>query len=175
MVAAHHVVLILLATVLGGCLGSFLNVCIYRIPRSIGLAWPPSRCPSCASNILTRDNIPVLSWILLGGRCRYCRVPISWKYPLVEAIVGLAFALDYAIRVLCPCGDVWDRSGAYNVMLRLVADEFLICSFAVTLGLLLTHDRVWRPSCSSGDRLRCVRVGREQQSLPGSQLAGRPE
>jgi len=76
---------------LGLIVGSFLNVVIHRIPAGIGLLWPPSRCPICMQRIAVRDNIPVFGWIKLRGRCRACRTPISGRYPLIEALVGLLF------------------------------------------------------------------------------------
>jgi len=73
------------AGVLGLAVGSFLNVVVYRVPRHESVVRPRSRCPSCGSPIAERDNIPVLSWVLLRGRCRHCDNPISVRYPLVEA------------------------------------------------------------------------------------------
>jgi len=73
----------------GAILGSFLNVCIYRIPRQQSIVWPPSYCPSCGRRIRLYDNIPIVSYILLRGRCRFCSQPISPSYPLVEALTGL--------------------------------------------------------------------------------------
>lgn len=80
----------------GGCIGSFLNVVIYRWPRGISTRHPSrSFCPSCESPIAWRDNIPVLSYILLRGRCRHCHCPISLQYPLVELATALAFLIIY--------------------------------------------------------------------------------
>lgn len=76
--------LLVLAGVLGACFGSFLNVCAYRWPAEQSVVRPPSRCPSCASEIRWFDNVPVLGWLWLRGRCRACRAPISAQYPLVE-------------------------------------------------------------------------------------------
>jgi leader peptidase (prepilin peptidase)/N-methyltransferase len=77
--------------VLGLLVGSFLNVVIYRLPRGESLVSPGSHCPSCGTPVKPYDNIPVVSWLLLRGRCRSCAAPISPRYPLVEALTGAAF------------------------------------------------------------------------------------
>ena len=74
----------------GACVGSFLNVCIYRLPAGLSIAYPPSACPRCQQAIRFYDNIPVVSYILLRGRCRACAAPIAIRYPLVELLTGLA-------------------------------------------------------------------------------------
>jgi len=84
-------VLTLLAGVLGAMLGSFLNVCVYRLPRNESVIRPRSRCPACGKPIAWYDNIPALSWLLLLGRCRSCKARISVQYPLVEVAVGLVW------------------------------------------------------------------------------------
>lgn len=86
----------LLVVLLGLALGSFFNVCIHRIPLGQSVVFPPSYCPRCKKRIRPYDNIPVLSWILLGGRCRSCRKPISLRYPVVEAGTALLFAAVFA-------------------------------------------------------------------------------
>lgn len=80
------------AGILGLMMGSFANVCVYRIPRRESIAVPASHCPSCGHSIAFRDNIPLLSWLLLKGRCRYCTAHIPWRYPFLEAVMGLSFA-----------------------------------------------------------------------------------
>lgn len=75
--------------IFGLIVGSFLNVCIYRIPAKISLWWPPSTCPKCKTKIKFYDNIPVLSYLILRGKCRHCKEPISIQYPLIEAFTGL--------------------------------------------------------------------------------------
>ncbi|EMF1442877.1 prepilin peptidase [Escherichia coli] len=85
----------------GLCIGSFLNVVIYRVPLSLinskgdayNIAWPPSHCTNCKNKILKRDNIPVLSWFLLKGKCRFCGSVISSRYPIIELITGLCFSV----------------------------------------------------------------------------------
>lgn len=72
-------------------MGSFLNVCIHRLPRGESLLYPPSHCPECGSSIRWFDNIPLISYLLLKGRCRSCKRHISFQYPLVEAITGFLF------------------------------------------------------------------------------------
>jgi leader peptidase (prepilin peptidase)/N-methyltransferase len=82
----------MLAAVVGAILGSFLNVVAYRLPRGESLSRPRSRCPQCQTPIKPYDNVPVLSWLALRGRCRSCSAPISARYPLVEAMTGLLCA-----------------------------------------------------------------------------------
>ncbi len=81
------------AALMGALLGSFLNVVIWRLPRGESLVHPGSACPSCGTPVRPYDNIPVLSWLLLRGRCRHCGEPISRRYPLVEAMTALLLAL----------------------------------------------------------------------------------
>lgn len=84
--------LIGLAGLFGVIIGSFLNVVIYRVPAGLSIVSPPSACPGCDAPIRARDNVPVLSWMLLRGRCRSCAEPISVRYPLVEVITGVLFS-----------------------------------------------------------------------------------
>lgn len=85
----------LLAGIFGLLIGSFLNVCIYRLPRDLSVVNPPrSFCPSCEKQIAWYDNVPLLSYIVLGGRCRYCRNLIGWRYPVVELLTGVFFFLS---------------------------------------------------------------------------------
>jgi leader peptidase (prepilin peptidase)/N-methyltransferase len=81
--------------ILGLLIGSFLNVCILRIPREESIVLPASHCPACNAKIQPYDNIPVVSWLILGGRCRKCKAPISPQYPIVELLTGLLFLVTY--------------------------------------------------------------------------------
>jgi leader peptidase (prepilin peptidase)/N-methyltransferase len=103
---------VILVVLLGACVGSFLNVCIYRLPRGESLLWPGSRCTSCNRSLSWYENLPVVGWMALGGRCRTCRAPVSWMYPAVETITALTFLSAYllygftplaAVRVLFAC------------------------------------------------------------------------
>jgi leader peptidase (prepilin peptidase)/N-methyltransferase len=89
---------IALLAVLGAIIGSFLNVVIHRLPTGESLVSPGSRCPSCGKAIAPYDNVPVLSWILLQGRCRNCGARISPRYPAVELLTAAAFAAVVAVR-----------------------------------------------------------------------------
>ena len=88
---------ILLAGVVGLLVGSFLNVCIYRLPRGESVVWPASRCTSCNRPLAWFENIPVMSWTVLRGRCRTCGARISAVYPLIEAVTAVLFAGAYAV------------------------------------------------------------------------------
>ena len=83
--------------VLGLAVGSFLNVCIHRLPRKGSIIQPPSSCPNCGYVLRWADNVPVLSYALLGGRCRTCKTPISIRYPIVEVVTMLIFIAHYAV------------------------------------------------------------------------------
>lgn len=104
---SQPVVWSIFAFLFGAVVGSFLNVCIYRLPRNQSLVFPASHCPACAKPVAFYDNIPILSYLLLRGKCRSCGVRISWQYPAVELINGLLtlllflkFGLSFAFIVL---------------------------------------------------------------------------
>lgn len=87
----YSVMLTLWVFILGACIGSFLNVVIYRMPAGIALSHPDSHCPTCETELTARDNIPILGWLILRGRCRYCQNRISLRYPIIEFSAGLLF------------------------------------------------------------------------------------
>ncbi|MDQ6954088.1 MAG: prepilin peptidase [Mariprofundaceae bacterium] len=84
---------VLMSGIVGLMVGSFSNVCVYRIPRGESIAFPGSHCPSCGHDIAWYDNVPLLSWLVLQGRCRHCSNTISVRYPFLEALMGISWAL----------------------------------------------------------------------------------
>ena len=110
----------------GLAVGSFLNVCIYRIPLKKSIIYPPSSCPQCGARIRFYDNIPLLSYILLLGRCRHCLNPISVQYPMVEAITGL---LSAALLIK------FQLSAQYLLF-------FLFCASLVTIAFIDLHHKL---------------------------------
>ncbi len=109
----------LLILIFGLVTGSFLNVCIYRLPQGISIVHPRSRCPNCGRAVRAWENIPVLGFLLLGGRCHGCREPIAWRYPLVELLAGAIFFMAYR------------QAGPGVVFLK---STFLLCSLLVLVG-----------------------------------------
>ena len=109
-----------IAALLGAIFGSFLNVCIARWPKDESVVRPRSRCPGCGGGIAWYDNVPVVSWLLLRGRCRACRAPISWQYPLVEAATAALWV-----------GALW-LLGPTVVALRLAIVSTILLGVAVT-------------------------------------------
>lgn len=81
--------------IFGLLIGSFLNVCIYRIPRDKSIIFPPSQCTFCGSELHALDLVPLVSFFVLGGKCRYCKTALSWQYPAVELLTAVLFLLSY--------------------------------------------------------------------------------
>ena len=86
-------------SLVGGAVGSFLNVVVYRLPLGISMVYPPSHCPKCGKPIRWYDNVPILGWIVLRGRCRQCGNPISVRYPMVEAMTATMFAVVAVVEI----------------------------------------------------------------------------
>jgi leader peptidase (prepilin peptidase)/N-methyltransferase len=132
-----------LAGGLGLLLGSFLNVVAYRLPRGESLAMPASHCPHCETPIKLYDNVPVLSWLLLRGRCRSCGTRIAWRYPLVELLTAVLMAL--AVLVIGPRQEVWLGLAlvlllvpvtVIDIDLRIIPNKLIIAGTAVSLAIL---------------------------------------
>jgi leader peptidase (prepilin peptidase)/N-methyltransferase len=125
-------------------LGSFLNVVVTRVPARRSLLRPPSSCGSCGTEILWRDNIPVLSWLLLRGRCRSCGTSIAWRYPLVELCTGLLLALVVVV-VGTGSDELW-LGLAFVLLLvpvtvididfRIIPNKLMIAGTVVALAIL---------------------------------------
>jgi len=133
---------------LGLILGSFLNVVIARVPHQQSIVRPRSRCPRCGHQLAWFENLPVLSWVALRGRCRSCRAPISWRYPTVELLTGLLF-----FACLQRYGWTWELVNALTLVMLLIPLTFIdlehwILPFSITLpgivfGLLLSIPLGW--------------------------------
>jgi prepilin signal peptidase PulO-like enzyme (type II secretory pathway) len=148
---------------LGLCVGSFLNVVVFRLPRGLSISEPTwSFCPHCRTTLKWFDNLPVLSWLLLRARCRYCREPISSQYPLVEATTGLAFVLVYYLlfvldaRVLrvgemgaVPLEAVWPTDFCLLLAWLVLAAVLIACS-AMDLILYVVDTRVTDVAVGAG-------------------------
>ena len=141
-------ILVLLAFLTGLLFGSFLNVCVYRLPRDLRV-WKPARsfCPACDHTIAWYDNLPLVSWLALGRKCRHCGTPIPWRYPLVELATGLAFAGSVWGLGLTPYAGKLAAFSAILITLiasdleeRILPDEFTIGG--VVLGVLFAY---WVP------------------------------
>ncbi|MEK7721805.1 MAG: prepilin peptidase, partial [Elusimicrobiota bacterium] len=126
------------AFALGLLLGSFLNVCIARLPRDESIVFPASRCPKCLGIIKFYDNIPVLSFIFLGGRCRSCRELISFKYPLIELLTGLLTALlVFKWRGNPPWLGISLLSAYVLIVVSVIDFETMLISDAFSLALFI--------------------------------------
>ena len=132
----------LLAGLAGLLIGSFLNVCIHRMPRDLSVVRPRSFCPSCEHTISWYDNIPLISYLVLGGRCRRCGARISWRYPAVEAATGILFLL-FVLRLGPNLGAL--KFCLFSALLiglffadleeRILPDEFTLGGLMAGLGL----------------------------------------
>ena len=126
------------AFVFGACIGSFLNVVIWRLPRGESLVWPGSRCPTCKAAIPAWANVPIVSYLLLLGRCRACRVRISPRYPFVEALTGALFAMlllahGPSARLVVE----WLIAAALVAVIFIDIDHFIIPNWITLPGLAL--------------------------------------
>ncbi|MDQ7014416.1 MAG: prepilin peptidase [Planctomycetota bacterium] len=118
----------------GSCIGSLINVLAYRMPLGLNVVTPASKCPSCNHVLTWRENIPVFGWLLLRGRCRFCKGSISPEYPIVETIVGLVFVGLYLLWYIVP-----DRGGVWlGVDWSVVKPEWAMNGFAQTWPIFIT-------------------------------------
>ncbi len=150
---------VLLVALLGACIGSFLNVVAWRLPRQESLIKPPSHCPRCGTTLAWFENVPVLGWFVLGGRCRHCHAPISSRYPAVEALcsglgVLMLLARTEAMGPAPPQPLLWLAGWTLGSLLLLLAlidlDQLWIpepvCRWGVVAGWGLTAWLGWSQS-----------------------------
>lgn len=155
--------LVAACALLGLLIGSFLNVVVHRVPRGESVVRPPSACPSCAHQIRSRDNIPVLSWLVLRGRCRDCAAPVSARYPTVElgtsllfAVMALRFGYDPVLPAYLYLAAVGLALALIDIDVRRLPDVLTLPSYAVVavlfgIGAVLGSD--------SGELLRALLAG----------------
>jgi leader peptidase (prepilin peptidase)/N-methyltransferase len=144
---------VVLAAIFGLVIGSFLNVVIWRVPRGESVVRPASHCPNCDREIRGRDNIPVLSWLVLRGKCRDCGSPISARYPAVEALTAAIFVLlalrfgwDLQLIAFCYLAAIGIALSAIDFDTRRLPDVIVLPSYGVGLVLLLlpaVFDHKW--------------------------------
>lgn len=142
----------------GASIGSFLNVVIYRLPAGISLLHPPSRCPKCQHRLRPYDNVPVLGWLWLRGRCRYCRAAIALRYPLVEAATGLLFLATFLSFTSPPLIIGMWVFLSWLLALALIDLDTMTLPNALTqsglvLGILFQGGRGWLEGQASGTAL----------------------
>lgn len=153
MMWEFHAILMPMVFVIGTLVGSFANVCIYRIPWQKSIFWPPSTCPKCLTPIAPRDNVPIIGWLLLGRKCRSCHAPIAARYPLIELLVGVLFAVVYVTDVVMgervlysgALGPAFSRLG-YHLALT----TFLVVATFIDYDLEIIPDEVTVPGMLVG-------------------------
>ncbi|MEZ0492954.1 A24 family peptidase [Kineococcus sp. TBRC 1896] len=153
------ILLVTLSALLGLAVGSFLNVVVHRVPAGRSVVRPSSRCPGCDRGILRRDNVPVLSWLVLRGRCRHCGTGISVRYPVVELLTGLLFAavawqvgLSWALPAYLYLTAIAVALSAIDLDVHRLPDAIVLPSYLVTSVLLLVA------SLGTGDWYALVRA-----------------
>ncbi len=158
---AEQVAIAVVALVLGAAVGSFLNVVIHRLPAGESVVAPRSRCPSCRRAIAWYDNLPVVSWLVLRGRCRACRAPISARYPIVEALTALV-AVALALR--------------HGPTLAFLGSFYFACALLALTYIDLDHqilpDRITLPGIVVGLALAALAPGSERWVALQSSLVG---
>ena len=132
-------ILMLTFALAGLVVGSFLNVCIYRIPRGESLIWPASHCTACNRTLRWFENVPIVSWLVLGGRCRTCGVRISSMYPIVEMTTAVVFAGGVAVYGMTPL-----------LVVRLAFASALIVLFAIDLQHQILPNVITLPGVVAG-------------------------
>jgi leader peptidase (prepilin peptidase)/N-methyltransferase len=149
------------AALFGAVIGSFLNVCIYRLPRGTSIVWPASACTSCGRALSWYENVPVVSFVLLRGRCRTCRSPISLRYPLIEALTAALFGLGW-----------WYYGPGTLLVSRLIFGCALIVLFAIDLEHHLLPNVITIPGIAVGFLFSFITLPGWRPSLIGIGVGG---
>lgn len=147
-----------LVFVYGIIIGSFLNVCIYRIPKGESIAYPPSHCGKCSTRLRAKDLIPIISYILLGGKCRYCGQEVSKRYLLVELFTGVLFLLLYCTYGLNFIFIKYCVASLIMIVIGLIDLDTMevysnVTKVGILSGLLFLTLEVWR---YKGDLVSCI-------------------
>ena len=141
-----EILIVLFSLLIGACFGSFLNVVIYRVPRNISVIFPRSKCLKCNKQIKWFDNIPLLSWILLNGKCRYCKRNISFQYPLVETTTALFFLLcNYASPY-----PIINNSKGFVLIAGWIFVSILLSLSIIDIKTFLLPEKIIRTGMASG-------------------------
>ena len=133
MLEPDVLILFLGVVIFGGCVGSFLNVFVYRVPRRKSLVYPPSHCPRCGHPIRWYDNVPVFGWVKLRGKCRDCQQPISIRYPCVEGFCGILFGSVFVL-----VNHLWTLSVLSLIALTLF---WSLLGISILAGCLIVYDK----------------------------------
>jgi leader peptidase (prepilin peptidase)/N-methyltransferase len=161
---------------IGTVVGSFLNVCIYRIPWQKSVIWPNSRCPHCWSTIAPQDNIPIASWLALRGECRHCGSRISARYPLVEALVGFLFLGAFVVDVIAVARAPWWQVSTAELIAAAYHAIFLALLVAATFidyDVMIIPDQITLTGMAIGLTLGTLLPGiRPVPAMATSHLGG---
>lgn len=135
-----EIVMIIWFVMIGGAVGSFLNVVVYRLPNKMSLVKPGSHCPKCSHPIRWYDNVPVFGWGFLGGKCRDCKAPISFRYPFVEGLCAIMFALVAALIFIPGNASpfekptmIWQFAADFDIQKELLLSLFMVAPLTVIL------------------------------------------
>jgi leader peptidase (prepilin peptidase) / N-methyltransferase len=149
------------AALFGALIGSFLNVCIHRLPRGASIVWPASACPACGRALSWFENVPIVSYAFLRARCRTCRAPISLQYPIVEALTAAMFAMAW-----------WYYGPGPLLASRLVFGCALIVLFGIDLEHHLLPNAITIPGIAIGFLLSVINPPGLKSSLLGIVVGG---
>ena len=143
---------------LGAVVGSFANVCIYRIALEKSIIWPGSHCPRCLTAIAFRDNVPILSWVFLRGKCRTCGLPISVRYPLIEGLAGLLF-LAVAYSDLCGYRFSLEGRDFLRLSYHLLLMSFLLVATFIDFDYFILPDSITLTGMALGLAIGAIAPG----------------